>query len=88
MKKSRFTEEQIVHALRQMDSGTTGREICRNLGISEQTLYTWKRRYAGLGTGELRKMKQMEEEIRRLKRLVADLSLDKQMLQEIVTKKL
>lgn len=88
MKKSRFTEEQIVHALRQMDSGTTGREICRNLGISEQTLYTWKRRYAGLGTGELRKMKQMEEEIRCLKRLVADLSLDKQMLQEIVTKKL
>jgi len=88
MKRKRHTEAQIIHALRRQEAGEPGREICRQLGITEQTFYTWKRKYAGLGVTELRKMKQMEEELSRLKKLVADLSLDKQMLQEVIAKKL
>lgn len=87
MRKSRFTEEQIAHALRQVESGTPVKELCRKLGISEQTFYTWKRRFAGMGVAELRKVKQLEDENRRLKQLVADLTLDKQMLQEVLAKK-
>lgn len=88
MRKSRFTDEQIAYALRQAESGVAVVEVCRKLGVTEQTFYRWKRRYAGLGVTELRKLKQVEEENRRLKRLVADLTLDKQMLQEVVSKKL
>ena len=88
MGKKRFTEEQIIRALRQGESGETVREICRPLGISEQTYYTWKRKYAGLGLSELRELRQLREENSKLKRLVADLSLDRPMLQEIVRKKL
>jgi len=84
----RHTEEQIIHALRRQESGEKAKEICRNLGICEQTFYSWKKRYSGLGVSELRKLKQQEEEIRRLKSLVADLMLDKQMLQEVIQKKL
>jgi putative transposase len=82
------TEEQILAALRQAESGTTVADICRNVGISEQTFYVWKRKYAGLGLSELRELRQLREENTKLKRLVADLSLDRHMLQEIVRKKL
>ncbi len=88
MKKSKFTEEQIAFALRQAESGTTVAEVCRKMGISEATFYNWKKKYGGLGVSELRCLKQLEEENARLKRMVADLSLDKQMLQEVIQKKL
>jgi putative transposase len=88
MKKSKFTEEQIAFALRQAETGTRVAEICRKMGISEQTFYRWKKKYGGLGVPELRRLKQLEEENRRLKRMVADLSLDKQMLQDVLSKKL
>lgn len=88
MKKGRYTEEQIAYALRQAEAGTKVGDICRKLGISEQTFYTWKRKYRGMGVTELRKLKQLEEENRKLKTLVADLTLDKHMLQEVVAKKL
>ena len=88
MKKSKFTEEQIAFALRQAESGTTVAEVCRKVGIAEATFYNWKKKYGGLGVSELRRLKQREEENARLKRMVADLSLDKQMLQEVIQKKL
>ncbi len=88
MKKSKFTEEQIAFALRQAESGTTVGEVCCKMGISEATFYNWKKKYGGLGVSELRRLKQLEEENARLKRMVADLSLDKQMLQEVIQKKL
>jgi putative transposase len=86
MKRSRFTEEQIVHALRQAEAGTPAVEVCRKLGVSEQTFYRWKRQFAGLGVAELRRLRQLEDENRKLKQLVADLSLDKHMLQEALRK--
>jgi len=82
------TEEQMLAALRQAESGTTVAEVCRQVGIAEQTFYTWKRKYAGLGLSELRESRQVREENTKLKRLVADLSLDRHLLQEIVRKKL
>ena len=88
MKKSRFTDEQIMFCLRQVDSGVPVEEACRKLGISQQTFYRWKKRFAGLGVPELRRLKQLEEENRKLKGLVADLSLDKQILQDVLSKKL
>jgi putative transposase len=84
MRKSRFTEEQIAYALRQVEAGTPVTQLCRKMGISEQTFYVWKRRFGGMGVAELKKVKQLEDENRRLKGLVADLSLDKQMLQEVL----
>ena len=87
MKKSKFTEEQIAFALRQAETGTRVAEVCRKMGISEMTFYRWKRKYGGLGVSELRRLRQLEEENRRLKRMVADLSLDKQMLQDVLSKK-
>ena len=87
MKKSKFTEQQIAFALRQAETGTRVAEVCRKLGITEQTFYRWKKKYGGLGVSELRRLKQLEEENRRLKRMVADLSLDKQMLQDVLSKK-
>lgn len=88
MKRKRFTEAQIAFALRQAESGTLVAEIIRKMGISEVTFYRWKKKYAGLGVAELRRLKQLEDENRRLKRLVADLTLDKQMLQDALSKKL
>jgi putative transposase len=87
MKKSKFTGEQIAFALRQAEVGTPVAEVCRKMGISEATYYRWKQLYGGLGPSELRKMRQLEEENQKLKRLVADLSLDKAMLQEVLAKK-
>jgi putative transposase len=86
MKKRRFTEEQIVHALRQAEMGTPAVEVCRKLGVTEQTFSRWKRTFAGMGVVELRRLRQVEEENRKLKQLVADLSLDKHMLQEALQK--
>ena len=88
MKKSHYTEEQIAFALRQAEQGTPVVEVIRKMGISEQTFYRWKKKFGGLGTSELRRLKQLEEENRRLKKLVADLSLDKVMLQDVLSKKL
>ncbi len=88
MKKTRFSEEQIAYILRQCEGGTAATEVCRKNGISEQTFYRWKKRYGGMGVPELRRLRQLEEENSKLKQLVADLSLDKAMLQEVVSKKL
>jgi len=88
MKGKRFTEEQIALAMRQSESGTAVTEIVRKMGVSEQTFYRWKKKFAGLGVAELRRLKQLEEENRKLKQLVADLSLDKTMLQDVLSKKL
>ena len=82
------TEEEMLAALRQAEGGTTVVEVCRQVGISEQTFDLWKRKYAGLGLSELRALRQLREENTKLKRLVADLSLDRHRLQEIVRKKL
>jgi putative transposase len=87
MKKSKFTEAQIVFALKQADTGITVEEVCRKMGISEATYYNWKKKYGGLGVTELRRLRQLEEENAKLKQIVADLSLDKQMLQDVLKKK-
>jgi putative transposase len=87
MKKTRYAPEQIAFALRQADSGTPVREVCRKLGVSEQNFNRWKRRFSGMGVADVRRLKLLEEENRKLKQLVADLSLDKQMLQEVLRKK-
>ena len=86
MKKTKFTEEQIAFALRQAETGTRVAEVCRKLGISDATFYNWRKKYGGLGVPELRRLKQLEEENKKLKQLVADLSLDKQMLQDVLEK--
>jgi len=88
MNKAAFTEEQIAYALRQAEAGTPVVEVRRKLGVSEQTFYRWKRRFAGMGVADLRRLRQLEEENHRLKQLVADLTLDKHMLQEVIRKKL
>mgnify|MGYP001545836839 CR=1 FL=1 len=88
MKKSKFTESQIVFALKQVETGTRIDEVCRKMGISEATFYNWKKKYGGLGISELRELRQLKEENAQLKKLVADLSLDKQMLQDVIKKKL
>ena len=88
MKRSRYTNEQIAFALRQAEGGTPVGEVCRKMGIAEQTFYRWKRKYAGMGIAELRRLKMLEEENRRLKQLVADLALDKVMLQDVLREKL
>lgn len=88
MKKSRFTEEQIAFALKQAETGTRIDEICRKMGISDATFYNWRQKYGGLGPSELRKLKQLEEENSKLKRIIADLSLDKAMLQDVLSKKI
>jgi putative transposase len=82
------TEEQIIGALQQAEAGAKTGELCRKLGISQATFYNWKKQYAGLGVQELRELRQLREENSRLKRIVADLTLDRQILQEIVSKKL
>ena len=87
MKSSRYTAEQVAFAMRQAESGTPVPEVCRKMGISEQTFYRWKKKFVGMGVAEVRRLKILEEENRKLKQLVADLSLDKQMLQDVLRKK-
>jgi putative transposase len=87
MKKSKFNDQQIAFALQQAETGTAVGDVCRKLGISEATFYRWKDRYGGLMPSEVRKLKHLEEENARLRRLVSDLSLDKEMLQEVLRKK-
>ena len=94
MKKSKFTESQIIFALRQAETGIKVDEVCRSragtgaVGISQASYYNWKKKYGGLGTSDLRRLKALESENSELKKLVADLSLDKHMLQEVIRKKL
>ena len=87
MKRSKFSEEQIAYALRQVEAGTPPADVCRQLGVSEATFYIWKKKYAHLGVSELRRLRQLEEENTRLKQVVADLTLDKHMLSEALRKK-
>jgi putative transposase len=88
MGKKGHTEEEILRVLREAEAGETVVEVCRKHGISQQSFYLWKKKYAGLGLSELRELRQLREENAKLKRLVADLSLDRHVLQEIVAKKL
>jgi putative transposase len=86
MKRLKFSEEQVAYALRQAESGTPVGDVCRQLGVSEATFYAWKKKYAHLGVSELRRLRQLEDENARLKRLVANLTLDKHMLAEALQK--
>ena len=88
MKKSKFTDQRIAFTLKQAETGTPIEEVCRKLGISQQTFYCWTKKFAGLCTEEFRRLKQLEEESKRLKSLVADLSLHKQILQDVLSNKL
>ena len=87
MKRSRFTEEQIVAALQLAQSGGNVGEICRKLGVTKTTFYRWKSKYGGLGPSEAKRLKQLEDENRRLKKIVADQTLDMQILKEVLAKK-
>jgi putative transposase len=88
MKTSKFSEAQIAFVLKQADDGTSVAEVCRKAGIAEATFYNWRKRYAGLMPSEVKRLRQLEEENSKLKRIVADLSLDKAMLQDVLSKKL
>ena len=88
MRKARFTEEQITYALKQVESGKPVEEVCRQLGVSEQSFYRWKRKYQGIGIAELRRLRQLEDENWKLKKIVAELSLDKHILQDVLSKKI
>ncbi len=87
MKRSKFSESQIVFAIKQAETGTRVSEVCRKIGVSEATFYNWKKKYGGLGVSELCRLKNLEEENSQLKKLVADLSSDKQILQDVLKKK-
>lgn len=87
MKGSRFTEEQIVGAVKEHEAGGDVLQLCRRLGISRNTLYAWKKKYAGLGITEAKKLRRLEDENSRLKRAVADLTLDNQILKDVVSRK-
>ena len=88
MKKSRFSEQQIAFVLRQAEEGAPVAEVCRKAGISEASFYHWRKKYGGLMPSEMKRLKQLEEENQRLKKLVADLSLDKEMLQDVIRRKI
>lgn len=88
MKKSKFSESQIIYAIRQVEGGTKVEDVCRQLGVSQATFYNWRKKYGDLSISELKRLRQLEEENHQLKQLVADLSLDKQILQDIIKKKL
>lgn len=88
MKRSKFTDEQITYALRQHEAGSAVEDLCRQLGVSQATFYSWKKKYAHMGVSELRELRLLREENTRLKRLVADLTLDKQILSDVVKKKI
>jgi putative transposase len=88
MRKSRFSETEIVYAVKQVEMGISVKEIARKYGVSENTVYQWRRKYDGLSPSELKRLKDMERENAQLKKLVAELSLDKQILQDVLRKKL
>ena len=88
MRKRRFNEEQIVRILKEAESGVPTKELCRKHGVSDATFYNWRKKYGGLMPSEVRRLKQLEEENSKLKKLVADLSLDKAMLQDVIKRKL
>jgi len=88
MKRSRFTDQQIAFAPQQAEGGTPIEEVCRKMGISQATFFRWKKVYGGLMPSEVRKLKNLEEGNRRLRKLVADLTLDKEMLSEVIRKKI
>lgn len=88
MKRSKFSTQQIAFILRQAEEGTSVEEVCRKAGVSIQTYYRWRKKYGGLMPSEMKRLKQLEEENGRLKRIVADLSLDKEMLQDVIRRKL
>jgi len=88
MKKSKFTEEQILFSLKQVAAGQPVADVCRQMGISEATYYVWKKRYADMGLLEVRELRQLRDENARLRRLVADLTLDRHVLQEVIKKKI
>jgi len=85
--KNRYTDQQIAYALREAETGTSIPEICRKMGVSDATFYNWRKKFGSMGVSEIRRLKALEEENRQLKRLVADLSLDKHMLQDVLSKK-
>ena len=87
-KGKRYSEEQIIYALRQTEGGRKIAEVCRELGVTEQTYHRWKRQYAGMVVTELQELRKLREENNSLRKLVADLSLDKHILQKVVSKKL
>ncbi len=87
MKRKRFTEEQIAFALRQAEAGTPVGEVCRKMGVSEPSFHRWKKRFAGMGVPEIRRLRQLEDENKKPKQLVADLTLDKSMLQDVLRRK-
>lgn len=87
MPRKGHSDEKIVYALRQVEGGKKVGDVCREMGVSPQTFYAWKRRYAGVGVSELRELRQLRDENRKLKTLVADLTLDKHILQEVLSKK-
>jgi putative transposase len=88
MKRSKFSEQQIAFILRQAEEGTAIAEVCRKAGISEATFYNWRAKYGGLTPSEMKRLRQLEEENGKLKKLVADLSLDKAMLQDVIRRKI
>jgi putative transposase len=87
MKRKLYTDEQVAFALRQAEAGTAVAEVCRKMGVSEATFFRWKKQFAGMGVAEIRRLKQLEDENAKLKRLVADLTLDKTMLQDVLRRK-
>lgn len=86
MKKSRYTEEQVIATVKEMEAGRKAKELARELGVSEATLYAWKSKYSGMEVNEARRLRELEQENARLKKLVADLSLDKDALQTVIRK--
>ncbi len=87
MKRSRFSETEIVYAVKQVEAGVPVGEVARKYGVSQKTIYHWRTKYGGLSASEVARLKQLEEENRKLKQMVAELSLDKQMLQDVLRKK-
>ncbi len=87
MRGSRFTEEQIIRVVKSVEGGLPVADACRQVGVSKNTLYAWRKKYAGLTVSDAKRLKGLEDENRRLKRVVADLTLDKQMLQDVLSRK-
>ncbi len=86
MKKTKYTEEQIIAAVKQMEAGRPVKDLARELGVTDQTLYNWKSKYSGMDVGEAKRLKSLEDENRRLKEMVADLSLDREALKAVIRK--